>query len=253
MFYKAKVAVCSEIRTKHTNAMWAPRRIFLCWTWWYVKLPLGFKRLIRLKTFRTSISTFCGTVNPSWQLIQTTPEHYTFICLLICTITRQTSTPQHWNALECNSKWNGHQNKHYQQNSKEISALLGHYAASSGSSVPTFRDTHRSHLQGPCTSWPLQMRPIGCTETSVQNDHSTLRNVPKDRISHYITAEAWNHTEFRRFIRKPKAKPSSGRQWCGREDDTRIDESRRSGCVEWIRLVQKWDSQRAVVSIIINL
>jgi hypothetical protein len=29
MFCKAKVAVCSEIRTKHINAMWAPRRIFL--------------------------------------------------------------------------------------------------------------------------------------------------------------------------------------------------------------------------------
>jgi hypothetical protein len=28
MFYKAKVAVCSEIRTKHINAMWVPRRIF---------------------------------------------------------------------------------------------------------------------------------------------------------------------------------------------------------------------------------
>jgi hypothetical protein len=28
MFYKAKVVVCSEIRTKHINAMWAPRRIF---------------------------------------------------------------------------------------------------------------------------------------------------------------------------------------------------------------------------------
>jgi hypothetical protein len=25
---KAKVAVCSEIRTKHINAMWVPRRIF---------------------------------------------------------------------------------------------------------------------------------------------------------------------------------------------------------------------------------
>jgi hypothetical protein len=28
MSYNAKVAVCSEIRTKHINAMWAPRRIF---------------------------------------------------------------------------------------------------------------------------------------------------------------------------------------------------------------------------------
>jgi hypothetical protein len=28
MFYKAKVAVCSEIHTKHINTMWAPHRIF---------------------------------------------------------------------------------------------------------------------------------------------------------------------------------------------------------------------------------
>jgi hypothetical protein len=28
MCYKAKVPVCSEIHTKHINAMWAPRRIF---------------------------------------------------------------------------------------------------------------------------------------------------------------------------------------------------------------------------------
>jgi hypothetical protein len=28
MCYKAKVAVYSEIRTKHVNAMWATRRIF---------------------------------------------------------------------------------------------------------------------------------------------------------------------------------------------------------------------------------
>jgi hypothetical protein len=28
MFYNAKVAVCSEIHTKHINAMWAPCRIF---------------------------------------------------------------------------------------------------------------------------------------------------------------------------------------------------------------------------------
>jgi hypothetical protein len=45
MFCKAKVAVCSEIRTKHINAMWAPRRMFYCQTWSYVKLPLGFERL----------------------------------------------------------------------------------------------------------------------------------------------------------------------------------------------------------------
>jgi len=37
--YKAKVAVCSEIRTK-LKAKRAP-----CQTWWYAKKPLGFKSL----------------------------------------------------------------------------------------------------------------------------------------------------------------------------------------------------------------
>jgi hypothetical protein len=55
MFYKSKVAVCSEIRTKHINAMWAPRRIFGCYTWRYVKLPLGFKRLITRCGIRTHL------------------------------------------------------------------------------------------------------------------------------------------------------------------------------------------------------
>jgi hypothetical protein len=30
MLYKAKVAVCSEIRTQHINTLWAPCRIFRC-------------------------------------------------------------------------------------------------------------------------------------------------------------------------------------------------------------------------------
>jgi len=34
--YKAKVTVCSEIHTKHTNAMWSHAEI-LNGTWWYVK------------------------------------------------------------------------------------------------------------------------------------------------------------------------------------------------------------------------
>jgi hypothetical protein len=49
MLYKAEVAVCSEIRTKHINAMWAPWIIFECEASWYVKLPLGFKRLMFLQ------------------------------------------------------------------------------------------------------------------------------------------------------------------------------------------------------------
>jgi hypothetical protein len=45
MFYKAKVAVCSDIRTKHIKAMWAPRRIFNFKPGLVLKLPIGFKRL----------------------------------------------------------------------------------------------------------------------------------------------------------------------------------------------------------------
>jgi hypothetical protein len=34
------------------------------------------------------------------------------------------------------------------------------------------------------TTWPLKMRPIGCPDTSVQNYHSTLRNIPNEHRSH---------------------------------------------------------------------
>ena len=43
MTYKVKAVICSEIRTKHWTQS---ERIFECWAWWYVKKPLGFKRLI---------------------------------------------------------------------------------------------------------------------------------------------------------------------------------------------------------------
>ena len=37
-----------------------------------------------------------------------------------------------------------------------------------------------------------KIEPIGCPETSVRNYHSTLRNIPEERISHIYRAEAWN-------------------------------------------------------------
>jgi hypothetical protein len=43
--FTVKIAVCSEKCTEYINAILALRRIVECWTWWYVKLPLGFKRL----------------------------------------------------------------------------------------------------------------------------------------------------------------------------------------------------------------
>jgi hypothetical protein len=43
--FTVKAAVCSEICTKYINAIWTLWRIIYCWTWWYVKLQLGFKSL----------------------------------------------------------------------------------------------------------------------------------------------------------------------------------------------------------------
>jgi hypothetical protein len=45
MTYKAKAAVCSEIRTKHSTQGEQHVEFFNDKTWWYVKKPLGFKRL----------------------------------------------------------------------------------------------------------------------------------------------------------------------------------------------------------------
>jgi len=55
---------------------------------------------------------------------------------------------------------------------KETSALLGHYAASSGSGL----------LDSP----PLNMRPIVCSETSVSYYQYTLRDSPDKCSSHLV-------------------------------------------------------------------
>ena len=45
MKYKAKVAVCSQIRTKHTTQSEHHVEFLNVKTWWNVKKMLGFKRL----------------------------------------------------------------------------------------------------------------------------------------------------------------------------------------------------------------
>jgi hypothetical protein len=62
----------------------------------------------------------------------------------------------------------------------EICGLLGYYAASCGNSLPTFRDLSYSD------SWPVQMGPIRCPETSVNNYQTTPRNTPEDRRFHKL-------------------------------------------------------------------
>jgi hypothetical protein len=54
-------------------------------------------------------------------------------------------------------------------------ALLGYYAEWSGNTLPTLRD----NLSIP--SWPFEMGPIDCPETSVTYYHYTLRNIEESR------------------------------------------------------------------------
>jgi hypothetical protein len=46
MMYKAKVAVCSEIHTKHSKQSEHHVEFLNFKPWWYGKKPLGFKRLM---------------------------------------------------------------------------------------------------------------------------------------------------------------------------------------------------------------
>ena len=47
MMYKAKVAVCSDIHTKHSMQSEHHVEFLNVKLWWYAKKPLGFKRLIK--------------------------------------------------------------------------------------------------------------------------------------------------------------------------------------------------------------
>jgi len=67
----------------------------------------------------------------------------------------------------------------------EIYALLEHYAAYSGNSLPTFRNNlpvPYSRVQ--LGSLTFKMGPISCLEVSVRNRHSTQRIAPEERRSH---------------------------------------------------------------------
>ena len=69
----------------------------------------------------------------------------------------------------------------------EICAHLRYYADRVVILYRRFGTTYRSHLKrsrSPRTSWLLKMGPIGFHKTSVQNYHSTLRNIPEERRFH---------------------------------------------------------------------
>ena len=53
MLYKAKVGVCSDIRTKHSTQRERHVEFLNIKTWWYVQKHLGFKGLnTNIKVFR---------------------------------------------------------------------------------------------------------------------------------------------------------------------------------------------------------
>jgi hypothetical protein len=67
-----------------------------------------------------------------------------------------------------------------QFNVGETCDILRYYAVLSSSSVIMFRD----NLSVPSwTSWPSNMGPIDCAETSVHNYHLILRNIPEQHGS----------------------------------------------------------------------
>ena len=70
MMYKTKVAVFSEIRTKHSTQSEHHVEFFNVKPWWYVKKPLGFKRLTQTPEVQTDYlnkgSQACLRCQASW-------------------------------------------------------------------------------------------------------------------------------------------------------------------------------------------
>jgi hypothetical protein len=72
---------------------------------------------------------------------------------------------------------------------KENCALLGSRQRVLAIPYRRFRKTYRSHLQRSrpfFDSWPLNMGPIGCPETSVRNWRHSLRNNSEERSFHLL-------------------------------------------------------------------
>ena len=70
----------------------------------------------------------------------------------------------------------------FRHNVDDIWAILRYYAAYSGNFVPKFRDNLLVPSSSVKNSLTFEMRPTGSPETSVRNDHSTLRNIQEERV-----------------------------------------------------------------------
>ena len=69
MMYKAKVAVCSDIRTKHTTQSECHVEFLNIKPRWYVKKPLGFKRLNFSKIHPVGVALFDAKIRKNMTLL----------------------------------------------------------------------------------------------------------------------------------------------------------------------------------------
>ena len=89
MVYGAKVAICSEINTKHINTVWAECKILECLTCWCITWPVGFKRLINHNNNETC---FTQTWSSAGQLVSL--EVQILIIVALNELTADTSISQ---------------------------------------------------------------------------------------------------------------------------------------------------------------
>ena len=89
-------------------------------------------------------------------------------------------------------------------------SILGYYAASSGNSLPTFRDnisvpssrySNPSWIRPLKDSCPVKMGPIICPEKSLKNCHYLLRNNQEERSSLLLRGGSLQSRRVRPFLR----------------------------------------------------
>jgi hypothetical protein len=126
----------------------------------------------------------------------------------------------------------------------DICALLGYYAALIGSSLPTFRDNLSVPSSRVKSLRPLKMVPIGCPETSLQNYHTTLRNIPDERRSQWC----WQfNKEYSVLITRSGIEVTKS-QWRNLNKTYGTETSRRVKCQNsaYNRRYMKRDLQKSV-------
>jgi hypothetical protein len=65
--------------------------------------------------------------------------------------------------------------------------LLKYDLTHNGKASARFQTSAAMWIRSSWTSWPLKMGQIGCTETSVRNYRSALRNIPEERDGVYFS------------------------------------------------------------------